>query len=204
MARKDSIKERTVEIGLLQHLLDAGAVLGAPDAGGDCDEVLGAKNPALHAVELNGLGFFYGFFGKAVGGEPLDGESSNHRMLAFGVMAELFEVLVNLRDAGGKAIVCRNEENIRIIRGEWFGVSNRGECPSQRIFYNQTRASQAVRGFENFSERYSGRRHGILRLRVKLAAFVGERPFGWREILIHWDGSVSTGDSIMVQCKKLH
>ncbi len=76
MAREDSIKERTVEIGLLQHLLDAGAVLGAPDAGGDCYEVLGAENPALHSVKLNRLGFFYGFFGKAVGGEPLDGESS--------------------------------------------------------------------------------------------------------------------------------
>ena len=204
MARKDSIKERTVEIGLLQHLLDAGAVFGAPDAGGDCYEVLGAENPALHAVKLNGLCFFYGFFGKAVGGDPLDGESSNHRMLAFGVMAELFEVRVKLRVTGGQAIGRRNEENIRIIRGEWFGVSNRGERPTQRIFHNQTRISQAVCGFENFSERYSGRRHGKLCLRVKLAAFVGERPFGWREILIHWDGSVSTSDSIMVQCKKLH
>ena len=160
MAREDSIKERTVEIGLLQHLLDAGAVLGAPDAGGDCDEVFGAENPALHAVKLNSLGFIYGLFGKAVGGEPPDGECSNHRMLAFGVMAELFEMRVNLRDAGGKAIGRRDEENVRIIRGEWFGVSNSGECPSQRIFHNQTRISQAVCGFENFSERYSGRRHG--------------------------------------------
>ena len=52
-----------VEVGLLEHLLDTGLVLGPPNTGSNGDDVFGAENFRWHAFIINALGLAHGLWG---------------------------------------------------------------------------------------------------------------------------------------------
>lgn len=160
MAREDSIEDGAVEIGLFEHLLDAGAVFGAPDAGGDGDEVFGPENPARHAVELDRERLAHGFLGQSVGGEPLDGEAADHDVFAVDSVAEFLEMRVDGRDAGGETGISRDEEHVGIVGGERLGVAHRRQRAAERVVHDEASRAQAVCRCENVCEWDAGRGHG--------------------------------------------
>ena len=83
MPLQDIIQLCLIEIRLLEHLLDARLVLGPAHAGGYGHNVFGAENFRRHAFVINMLSLAHGFLGQSLGGEELDGKSTNEEVFAF-------------------------------------------------------------------------------------------------------------------------
>ena len=89
---------------------------------------------ALRAAKLDGW-LFYDFRHS----DPLAYRilKLDEKMFAFNAPAFRLEMRVNGRNSGAQRFVAGDENNIGIVRGDRFGVINRGECAAQRVIFDQ-------------------------------------------------------------------
>ena len=122
MPREQFCQIGFVVFGLLLQLFDARLVLGAAHAGGDGDDVFGAKNFGGDALEINLLGGAHGFLGQAAGGKKLDGKTTEQKMFALDLPALRLQMRVDGGDAGSQAFVFGDEKNVRVVGRERLDV----------------------------------------------------------------------------------
>src|SRR5882724_8705123 len=179
MPLQDVFQLCLIEVGLLEQLLDARFVLGPAHAGGYGHNVFGAEYFCRHAFVINMLSLAHGFLGQSLGGEELDGKSTNEEMFAFDLPTLCLQMRVDGRNARSQSFVGGDEENVRIVGGERFDVINRRERAAERPVFNQLRGNQFVRRTQQVGQgqiigRLIGchdRRISDSRLRVKLREF---------------------------------
>ena len=64
-------------------------------------------------------------------------EISNQQMLALDPPAFRLEMRVDRRNSGAQCFVARDENDVRIVRGDRFGVVDRGERAAERVIFDQ-------------------------------------------------------------------
>ena len=153
MALQDIFQAGLVQVGLLEHLLNAGFVFGAADAGGDGYDVLRSENFGGHTFVIDALGVPDSFLGQPAGGEKLHGKSLNKQVLAFDFPALSLKMRVDGGYAGGDAFVTGNKEYVGIVGGEWFDVVNRGKRTAEGPIFDQPGGHEIVSRAQNIGER---------------------------------------------------
>jgi len=83
MPAKDFVQERSVDLGLFQHLLDPREILMPPLTGGDGNDVLGTEDLRGNSFVGDRTRFTNGFFGESGRGEKLNRETVDEEVFAF-------------------------------------------------------------------------------------------------------------------------
>ncbi len=132
MPPQNIVQQCLVDVCLSHELLDPREIFMSPDACSYGDDVLRTKNFRSYAFILDRFCFAHCLLSQSGCSDELNRKVFNEQMLAFDTPAFRLQTRVDLGNSCAQAFVAGDENNVRVIGGNRFGVIDCGQRPAKR------------------------------------------------------------------------